>query len=72
MGMSHGISDTAPEIENLLIEGYRKMSPQQKLPQVNELTKAVQQFALARIRKEYGDISERELKSEKGKGKSEK
>ncbi len=36
------------------------MTPQQKMQQVNELTKAVQQLALARIRKKYGNISERE------------
>jgi len=41
-----------------LITGYRKMSPQQKLKRVNELTKAIQQLALARIRKEYGNIPE--------------
>ena len=36
------------------------MSAQQKLERVTELTKAVQQLALARIRKQYGEISERE------------
>ena len=56
------ITDTPPHIQKLLIEGYRRMSPQQKLKRVDELTKAVQQFALARIRKQYGNISERELK----------
>jgi hypothetical protein len=56
------ITDTPPHIQELLIEGYRRMSPQQKLKRVDELTKAVQQFALARIRRQYGDISEREQK----------
>lgn len=56
------ITDTPPHIQKLLIEGYRRMSPQQKLKRVDELTKAVQQFALARIRNQYGDISEREQK----------
>ena len=56
------ITDTPPYIQQLLIEGYRRMSPQQKLKRVDELTKAVQQFALARIRKQYGDISEHEQK----------
>ncbi len=36
------------------------MTPQQKMQRVSELTKAVQQFALARIRKQYGNISEQE------------
>jgi len=56
------ITDTPPHIQKLLIEGYRRMSPQQKLKRVDELTKAVQQLALARIRKQYGDISEEEQK----------
>jgi len=54
------LSDTSPHIRKILIAGYQSMSPQQKLKQVNELTKAVQQLALARIRKQYGMISERE------------
>ena len=53
-------SDTPPAIKKLLIEGYRQMTPQQKLRCVGEMTKAVQQMALARIRKQYGNISERE------------
>jgi hypothetical protein len=53
-------SDTPATIQRMLIVGYRKMSAQQKLERVGELTKAVQQLALARIRKQYGEISERE------------
>jgi len=54
------ISDTSSQIQEILIAGYRRMSPQQKLKRVNELTKAVQQLALARIRQQYGKLSERE------------
>lgn len=57
IGQAH---DTSPQIQNILIEGYRKMSPQQKLKQVRKLTQAVQQLALTRIRKQYGTLSERE------------
>jgi len=52
--------DTPPHIQKILIAGYRRMSPQQKLKRVSELTLAVQQLALARIRKQYGTLSERE------------
>ncbi len=52
--------DTPSDIQKIIIEGYRRMSPQQKLKRVSELTKAVQQLALARIRKQYGILSERE------------
>ena len=58
--MKAQINDTPPEIQRIVIEGYRRMPPQQKMQQVNELTKAVQQLALARIRQQYSEISERE------------
>ena len=55
-------NDTPPEIRKILIEGYRRMSPQQKMQRGGEMTKAVQQLALARIHKQYGDLSEREAR----------
>ena len=58
--MRFQVSDTPPEIQDMLIAGYRRMTPQQKARRVDELTKAVQQLALARIRKQYGDLSEQE------------
>ncbi len=54
------ISDTPDHIQKILIEGYRKMPPWQKLRRVSELTKTTQLLALTRIRKQYGDIPERE------------
>lgn len=58
--MRRDVRDTTPRAQRFLVDGYRQMSPQQKLERVNELTKAVQQLALARIRKQYGPLSERE------------
>ena len=55
-------NDTPPEIRKILIEGYHQMTPQQKMQRVSEMTKAIQQLALARIRKQYGDIPEREAR----------
>ena len=49
--MKYEIHDTPPHIQKMLIAGYRNMTPQQKLKRVSELTKAVQQLALARIRR---------------------
>jgi len=54
--------DSPPKIQKILIDGYRRMTPQQKLKRVNELNKSIQQLALARIRWQYGEISEREQK----------
>ena len=58
--MKYPMSDTSPQIQTILIQGYRQMSPVQKLARVQELTQTVQQLALARIRQQYGAISERE------------
>ena len=60
--MKNKTNDTPAHIQRMLIAGYRNMTPQQKLRRVSELTQTVQQFALARIRKQYGEISEREQK----------
>ena len=58
--MKYPMSDTSPKIQKILIQGYRQMSPSQKLTRVQELTQTVQQLALARIRQQYGALSERE------------
>ena len=60
--MAPSISDTNQAAQKVLIEGYRLMSPHDKIKCVAEMTKAVQQLALARIRKQHGDISEKEQK----------
>ena len=51
--MNSEAQDTFPHIRDILIEGYRRMSPQQKLKIVTEMTRAVQQLALARIEKQF-------------------
>jgi hypothetical protein len=53
-------NDTHPKIEAFLIEGYRKMSPAQKLERVRALTRAVQELALLDVRRRHPDADERE------------
>ena len=53
-------TDTHPAVEAVLIEGYRKMSPSQKLERVRVLTQTVQQLALADIRRRHPDADARE------------
>ncbi len=53
-------NDTHPKIEALLIEGYRKMSPSQKLERVRVLTRAVQELALMDVRRRHPNADERE------------
>lgn len=55
--------DTSPEVEEMILEGYRRMSPQEKMRRIVELNRAVEEMAAARIRAQYGpDLSERELR----------
>ena len=58
--MNKDLSDTHPDIEKRLIEGYRKMSPGQKLRCVREMTRFGQKLALADIRRRYPEADERE------------
>ncbi len=51
-----------PKAMQKLIEGYRKLSFYQKLKQVDDLTIMVQKLAAARISRQYGKISEREMR----------
>jgi len=56
-----GAEDTPPEVQAMMIEGYRRMTPQQKLQRVLDLNRAAESLARARIRRQYGpDLSERE------------
>jgi hypothetical protein len=52
--------DTAPSIEAMRIEGFRRMSPAQKFALVGALTKNIRQLALAGIRLRYPGIDEHE------------
>jgi len=54
--------DTPPEIEQMLIEGYRKMPVWKKLQQVGKLSDLVRQLAINDIRRRYPQAGERELK----------
>ena len=54
------LGDTHPAMEALLIDGYRKMSPTQKIERVRALTLAVQELALADIRRRHPEADDRE------------
>lgn len=55
--------DTPPEIEEMLLEGYRRMTPQEKFQRIIELNRSVEAMAAARIQQQYGpNLSERELR----------
>lgn len=55
-----GLDDTPPHVRKIMIEGYRRMSPSDKLKRVRELTRGVQQMALLRLQRQYPDATPRE------------
>jgi hypothetical protein len=61
-----GPSDTSPEARQFLIEGYRRMTPTQKLQRVESLNRALVILQKARIRADYGDISDEEMRMRLG------
>jgi len=54
--------DTSPEVEKIMIEGYRKMPMWKKLQQVRELSQLVYQLAMNDVRRRYPQADEREVK----------
>lgn len=58
------INDTHPDVERLQLEGWRRMSPAEKLQRVADLNAGVRQLAEARIRAEHPDYSDAEVRLE--------
>ena len=55
-------SDTSADAERVMIEGFRRMSPAQKLERVAALNRALVDLATARLRRQYGaNMTPREL-----------
>jgi hypothetical protein len=55
-------NDTSPAAEAVLIDLYRRMSSVEKARRLSEACRAVDQLARARIRHQYGEISDAEMK----------
>lgn len=54
-------ADVTPAIEAIVVDGWRRMSPAEKVRQVRELTRTTRRFALAGLRDRYPDASDAEL-----------
>ena len=54
--------DTSPEVERIMIEGYRKMPAWKRIEQVWELTQLVRQLAMNDIRRRYPLADDRDRK----------
>jgi hypothetical protein len=55
-------SDTHPEIEKRLIEGYRRMTAREKLHQIGSMGRFAYTLALADVRKRHPDAEEQECR----------
>ena len=53
--------DTSPEVEQIMIEGYRKMSAARKLQTMQDLINAADLLALADIRRKHPKADQREM-----------
>jgi hypothetical protein len=53
-----GASDTPAEVERLILEGYRRMSPAERLERVCALNRSLDVLALAGIRARHPGLSE--------------
>jgi hypothetical protein len=54
--------DTHPTIFKKIVEGYRRMTPAEKLARCGDLSSAVRQLSAARIRQEHPDADDREVR----------
>jgi hypothetical protein len=54
--------DTAAEAEAILTEGYRRMTPRERLERASQLTLAVQRLACADILRRHSEAGDREIR----------
>ena len=61
--MADPLTDTPADVEEIWIQGWRRMSGEERLLRAFDLTESIRALAAARIRAEYGpDLSDRELR----------
>ena len=55
-------ADTTAAVERIVVEGWRSMSPAEKVRVVRELTSTARRFSVAGIRRRHPEASEREVR----------
>jgi hypothetical protein len=60
--MKRLFEDTTPEAEQVLIEGYRRMSAARKLQCIDELNHFAAEMQMAEIRRQHPDADGHELR----------
>jgi hypothetical protein len=56
------MDDTHPTIAKMILDGYRRMTPAEKLARCGDLSLAVRQLSAARIRMEHPDADDHEIR----------
>jgi len=54
--------DTHPEVEHILVEAYRRMTPAERFRKIGEMNRAVELLALADVRRRYPNADDRECR----------
>ena len=54
--------DTSPEAEQILIEGFRRMTIPQKMARLQQMSKLARTLALQEIRRRYPDADDQEMR----------
>ena len=62
MASRAGPSDTSPEALEVLVEGYRRMTPLQRLDRALSMTRTLKTLIEAQVRQEHPGASEREVR----------
>lgn len=60
-GTAKGASDTSPEVERMMFEIWRRITPAQKLEKVLSIGRSVNELTRAYLRREYPDATPREI-----------
>lgn len=53
--------DTHPDVEKILIDAYRRMTPAEKIAKMRQLNECGSRLAFADVRRRYPDAPEREI-----------
>jgi hypothetical protein len=54
--------DTHPEVERILVEAYRRMTPAERFRKVGEMNRTMELLALADVRRRYPNADDRECR----------
>lgn len=55
-------SDTSPEVERIMIEHWRRLTPEQRLQRAMSIGRSLNALICAQLRQDYPDATDREIK----------